>query len=350
MITIYRSSQSNPIWTPDLDLQWILQGYALTDDAHSATHVPIQVHSDPHVQRQQETLYRSLPDHLEPILCSFFVIDDDWDIEPWIVQKLAQYAWCEPKVTHYLHTNHNPHTARTGQHCDLLWNRAKAYYTEFSDSLRGLWWAKHSGRRMFDLDPIPSTKHSSTVCLAPFRIYQDALINLAPRMLLRDSLKTIVWGNPRVIHSGSEFIPSQQNSKHLEMERNGNSSIWHPIHNDVYARTYFSAYVETLTGQGSTRSITEKTWDPLIKGHFVLPFGYRGIIDDIRNRGFQLPDFIDYSYDTEVTRSDRWNAYERELRRLIALPNWAELYSNSVDILHHNRQQFYDQKYSTVEL
>ena len=350
MITIYRNSQSNPLWTPELDLQWKIQGFALTDDAHTATHVPIQVHSDPHVQRQQETLYRGLPRHLEPILCSFFVIDDDWDVEPWIQQKLTQYAWCSPRPQLYLHTNHNPHTATTGQHCDLLWNRAKAYYTEFSDELRGLWWAQNSGRRMFDLDPILERKQSDTVCLAPFRIYQDALINLAPRMLLRDRLKTTVWGNRRVIHSGSEFIPSQQNSKQLEMERGGNSSIWHPIHNDIYNKTFFSAYIETLTGTGVTRSITEKTWDPLIKGHFVLPFGYKGITDDLRNRGFKLPDFIDYSYDLEHNRQDRWELYERELHRLINLDNWSELYSENRELLEHNRQQFYDQKYSTVEL
>lgn len=350
MITLYRSPESNPIWTPELDLQWILQGISVSDDAQTATHCPIQVHSDPHVQRQQEQLWRTLPRHLEPILCSFFVIDDDWDVEPWIQQKLVQYAWCSPRPQLYLHTNHNPHTATTGQHCDLLWNRAKAYYTEFADSLRGLWWAKHSGRRMFELDDIPTHKVTTTTCLAPFRIYQDALINLAPRMLLRDRLRTAVWGNPRVVHSGKEFIPSQQNSKHLEMERGGNSSIWHPIHNDIYNNTYFSAYIETLTGQGNTRSITEKTWDPLIKGHFVLPFGYRGMIDDLRSRGFQLPDFIDYSYDLEINRQDRWEAYERELQRLIALPTWPELYAANVSILEHNRQQFYTQKYSTVNL
>ena len=43
---------------------------------------------------------------------------------------------------------------------------------------------------------------------------------------------------------------------------------------------------------------TEKTFTPMCKGHFVLPFGTPGTIAHLKSEyGFEFPHWIDYGYD-----------------------------------------------------
>ncbi len=78
---------------------------------------------------------------------------------------------------------------------------------------------------------------------------------------------------------------------------------WTPAHNAYYDNTAVSIYVETLLDAHDIERdplgcITEKTWEPLIKGHFILPFGYTGMIQDLQPLyNTHLAPFIDYTYD-----------------------------------------------------
>ena len=120
--------------------------------------------------------------------------------------------------------------------------------------------------------------------------------------------------------------------------------------NHYYNSSYISIYVETVTTGTYTKTITEKTWDPLIKGHFILPYGYSGLIKDIESYGFILPKWIDYSYDQELNDDRRWKKYEKSVENILSksLEQIDELYQKDKKILEHNRSVFFSRPYDSL--
>jgi len=100
-----------------------------------------------------------------------------------------------------------------------------------------------------------------------------------------------------------------------------------PPHNDYYDSSTLSIYTETLiyNEEHASKCITEKTFTPMCKGHFVLPFGPPGTIDHLKlEYGFEFPHWIDYEYDNlpdverdyigritaeNILTSQRWKSY-----------------------------------------
>ena len=120
--------------------------------------------------------------------------------------------------------------------------------------------------------------------------------------------------------------------------------------NHYYNSSYISIYIETITTGVYTRTITEKTWDPLIKGHFILPYGYSGLVKDIQSYGFIMPKWIDYSYDQELDDRRRWEKYEQSVNLILkkSLEEIDELYQKDKTILEHNRNLFFTRPYDTL--
>ena len=130
-------------------------------------------------------------------------------------------------------------------------------------------------------------------------------------------------------------------------------SRWHgynPIHNDYYDDTFISVYGETME-RGEVVVITEKTYDPLIKGHFILPFSTVGFLSALRSLGFQLPEFIDYSYDLIDDDAERFACYADEVKRVIRIPmhRWCALWREHLDMLRSNQRLFYIRDYDRLE-
>jgi hypothetical protein len=124
-----------------------------------------------------------------------------------------------------------------------------------------------------------------------------------------------------------------------------------PPHNEYYKNTFVSIYGETIE-QGNSIAVTEKTYDPLIKGHFILPFSTSGFINFLKNKGFKFPEFIDYTYDTIVSDTDRYIAYEKEIDRLLAISinEWKLHWDNNLNLIKHNKQVFEQTAYDRVVL
>jgi len=123
---------------------------------------------------------------------------------------------------------------------------------------------------------------------------------------------------------------------------------WYPIHNSYYSSSIFTIYVETITYGSKLRTITEKTWEPLIKGSFILPFGYSGMIADLKNiYGFKFPDWIDYKYDNVHNDLERWVKYCKTVDKMLSIPidTLTEYKKQDVDILKHNRSVFFNNPY-----
>jgi hypothetical protein len=121
-----------------------------------------------------------------------------------------------------------------------------------------------------------------------------------------------------------------------------------PIHVNYYSNSFCSIVVESV--EDDTVVVTEKTWEALIHAHVPLIFGARGHMQELRDRGFRLVDFVDYSYDHIEPRQSRLEAFLKELRRLLAMPleQWRESYQSNLAVLQHNQRLFWQRPFSEL--
>lgn len=124
-----------------------------------------------------------------------------------------------------------------------------------------------------------------------------------------------------------------------------------PIHNLYYENSFLSIFGETCeVGHGYTP--TEKTYDPLIKGHFILPFSNSGYINHLKKIGFKFPKFINYEYDFIENDDLRFKMYTEEIERLLNLPikKWKQEWQENFEIISYNQNIFYYRPYETLDL
>lgn len=197
-------------------------------------------------------------------------------------------------------------------------------------------------KRLRDSGKLPTTFTSCSNVRHP---------NATPRDKLRYKLQKIIERYPGYLGNYSMGTPLMVNStdhRHISGVINRSTAMcWFPLHEVYYKTSMINIFVETITYGKDMRSITEKTWEPLIHGQFILPFGYQGMCEDIKQYGFQLPEFIDYYYDTIPDDIKRWQYYMDEVIRVLDLGfdaihnHWLQ----NFDMLKHNRQVFFDKGY-----
>ncbi len=135
------------------------------------------------------------------------------------------------------------------------------------------------------------------------------------------------------------------NKEHIELYCWSQSNI---VHKQYYESSYISIYGETVEHGGIYDS--EKTLIPMLQGHFILPFAESGIIDVLKIKGLEFPSFIDYNYDKESNYDKRLIAWEKEIHRLLSIPEnqWHELYCQNIDIHHFNRKLLFQREYQPI--
>lgn len=264
---------------------------------------------------------------------------------------------------------------------DFLWNRAKLYYTNYDSTLLGpetkRLWTSESTSEMFRLSPIEKRQFFPVApfkqILAPIksvnpRNYDEVIVPIDYRLEYRKKL-LLHLDDSFAYYSDWESKPRKllESQEPFLKDNNGiKFSGWFPIANDYYNITFVSVYVETLVGalrefgpprgcletvHSQSTGITEKTFDPIIKGHFILPFGYSGMVKDIQEiYGFKLPKWIDYSYDEETSIDLRYNLFIKEMYRLSKIPidDYLKLFEEDKRILEYNRQIFYSRPYDNL--
>ena len=257
-------------------------------------------------------------------------------------------AFSFKKTTHEKYILHN----------DFLFNRTKAYYSNFSFSIKP-WYHCGSYRRLNTYDPRKKTK--IFVCLTNteyqeykydyrFFIYRPKLAEL----ITREYLDLGYAGNPhlnKALASDCDYPDYDLRSLNVLETVKKPHTGYSPAHNAYYQDTFISVYVETIE-TGDTVAITEKTYDPLIKGHFVFPFSSFLSLKHLKSLGFKLPDFIDYSYDYIKDDNERWQAYVKELSRLMSMPIWQwkmHWEENFETVIMHNQRLFFEQPYKKID-
>ena len=237
-----------------------------------------------------------------------------------------------------------------GVYYDWLWNQQKAAFTDTSLYVN-LYRNSEEGNspKMYELDEIiiPTGKHK---ILCANRLRRD---DFSDRSVRRLALNEFLKGKDAMVND-PEMKNRFLSQEDLIMPEAGFGSF-HPIHNLYYRSTYVSTYVETLTHINTndglvTRCVTEKTFNPLIKGHYILPFGYQGLIKDIQSYGFRLPEWIDYSYDEIEDTSLRFHHYMMGVEKIMETPleELQNLFRRDLDMLLENRNLFFIKPYSNM--
>jgi hypothetical protein len=249
---------------------------------------------------------------------------------------------------------HNNKALNQEIYYDHMWNRQKIYFTNYNYvSLHHRCYTSGADIKNFELVEIKKSYNiNMKKILSPIRIHPFA----HPRFDHRKKLLNFIKNN----NEDMFFYSDNENGILLRSEgQNLESYIqhggWYPVANHYYNNSFISMFIETITGIHANdgtkhRVITEKTFDPLIKGHFILPYGYKGIVEDIKLYGFKLPEWIDYSYDTIDDDEIRFNKFLEVGQNLLKLSiaDLYKLYEKDRDLLLYNREIFWSKPYDPL--
>lgn len=254
-----------------------------------------------------------------------------------------------------VHTNMNINDGYNTIFYDHLFDRQKLYCTDYDSGiiLSGRVWTHGCNKEIYSLNPIKKIPFKKF--LAPMRVYKVSPNQQKepPRMEYRRKIKNFLSKTDDSFISASNqsnsFLPNAATPDMITYVSQGGS--WYPISDVYYSTSLINVYTETLVvdeNNNNVRGVTEKSYDPLIKGNFILPFGYPGLIKDILSYGFKLPAWIDYSYDSILDNNKRFEAYMESLNTLnnYSLTELFDLAMQDWKILEHNRSIFYARTYS----
>ena len=326
-----------------LPFELINEKFVITHDISKALIVPVVPHNTEEEIDQAASNLGDLSDKIILIMMHTHISSDD-NIEVGTQHLIDQWSKYSSRVAI---VTLNSNTTRDIFY-DFHFNRQKAYFVDYNkhDLYRRLW-TGYSTKKMFELGDIVKRGPYKNF-LVPNRVHRQRVGE--HRNEMRQKLHDFITdkhchrGNPE---SGYVLYP-QEITEYLTVR--DSLGGWSPISDDYYQTSFISVYVETITDSTKVRSITEKTYDPLIKGHFILPFGYTGLIQDIKNLGFLLPDWIDYSYDNIINVDERFDSFLKSVNEFEQYDHMAMLnfFNKSKDILLHNRKLFFLKSYDSL--
>ena len=224
-------------------------------------------------------------------------------------------------------------------HFDFYWNRAKSAYLDKKSSWKQL---SHENYNQW---PIELARRPGAI----LSLYGKN--NWPIKLHLYYSIKHISG-----YHSGQTAdtsLPSE--SAVTDLMR----LMAAPPARKYFDNTYITAQVESLC-KGPTVLYSEKTYDHLIQGRFVMNFGPRHFYRTLANNGWKLPVGIDYGWDEiedyhanshQIPNEPRFQAYIRCLIELSSnMERLHELFIANVDVFAHNQEQLRQKPYDIISL
>lgn len=199
---------------------------------------------------------------------------------------------------------------------DFMWNRVKAYYTE----------------------PVPEYLHLHHYSFDKYKPVKLNFNYLRSRKFLSMLGREYGYRKPYyefvLPHEGQGYVSNR--SRGITLEETQVLGAYNPVPNKFYEDTYFSTYVESNCTQRDLIHLTEKTFEPLIKGHAVLPFTNPGAIKRLQDMGFKMPTFINYSFDAVESVDDRFAQVQQEFLRLLEV-DLDSAYKENQTVFEHNQ-------------
>jgi hypothetical protein len=285
------------------------------------------------------------------VLLEIFHMDHHMSYEYYSTCAKAFFTPLTKKVL-VVHTNLSIRNNPMMVFYDHMIDRQKLYCTEYDENLRlnGRVWTYGCTKEMFELRPINKTRFKKFLGL--MRVYHPGPADSepSPRMGYRTIIKKLLSDSGDAFVSDSNasaaFLPHGATPGILDTICSKTRGSWFPVSYVYYDSSVVSVYTETLVHNmhGKASMVTEKSLDPLLRGNFILPFGYTGLIKDILAYGFRLPQWIDYSYDSIEDNEERFAAYLSSLNNLIGIPaeTMYQYGLSDYDILKHNREVVYN--------
>ena len=240
---------------------------------------------------------------------------------------------------------------------DILFNRQKYYMFGMEEDFypNTKLWTYNAKREYYTFGPIDKrlTKDSKKIlCLN--RLAWPKKWRFGKRIIARTQLAKVLADEQDIYLSDPNvnnfFYPNQYEEGTIDVLYSGGT--WYPAADFYYNSSYVSAYIESVTsadGSGNIFCATEKTYDPLVKGNFILPFSSPNFIEGLKNwYGFRFPQWIDYSYDEVTDFNKRLLLYSESVKKIcqMDLETLHQHYINDKDILDHNRNRFLEIQYS----
>lgn len=247
---------------------------------------------------------------------------------------------------------------------DMLWNRTKAAYSlGYVDRniLNESVYLKGFGLDIFQLDHDKNIEYN---ILCPNRRYTTTEMPKVNRLRYRNLVYEFLKGKPSTLMSDPDndeiFQTSNWKPYYQNLLKTGGN--YAPIDPKYYNKSLVSCYIESVAvnkldggGKQINKTITEKTWEPMLKGHFILPFASSGIIKELSRRTFKFPDFIDYSYTELEDDNKRFTEFLSltESIRKMPISESKKVYERNIDVMTHNIDLFkilpYDCLHSKLE-
>jgi len=317
--------------------------WVFTEDINDSVIVPILIGSD----STDEFLKKTITDQHILLILDIFDINEGMLVD----QNLNRYLEITDKVV-YLHKNYKLKDDARYVYFDCMWDRQKLFCTEYDkiDHPSSCSWTRESLPEVYQLGPID--KQPIKKFLSPQRIYPGN----SPKQHIRRMLQTFLkeysdYGYISYVGTGGEFLKTNNDTNISTYVSDPTGGVWYPAADSYYNSSYISIYTETLVCGYNAQCITEKTFDPLIKGNFILPFGYQGIISHLVDYyGFKIPSWINYSYENIENTYDRFGCYLNQLVHLLnySVDDLHDLYLENKHILDHNRSVFYTRSYCGI--
>jgi hypothetical protein len=240
---------------------------------------------------------------------------------------------------------------------DFVFNRTKAYYSQFPFQVGTKPWYYHGIQSFIDCELV-SAESKKKIFISPSMTYNGTRVHRTMIVKFLENYKNIGYlsnyddqGTFLYPHIEFPYLYSIEDLEQQDRPLSYNFWGYCPPHNAYYQNTFISIYGETIE-YGDTYIVSEKTYDPLIKGHFILPFSNKGFIALLKEQGILFPSFIDYSYDNIADNQNRFLAYKDEAQRLLnmSLDDWRQHYQNSLELLYQNKLWFHQRNYHRVKL
>lgn len=275
--------------------------------------------------------------------------------EPQLKSVYSDLKKLNCKQVIFVHTNEQL-VSKEFASVDLMWNRQKLYFTEYQNykDLDKRVWTSGCTPEIYNLNKISFERIRSKKILSPSRIYGPPLWPKHIRMDQRKKLRNLLLesnadGYINRTEENDIFLPNNINPTLLEKIKG--PGTWYPIADQYYNDSYVSVYVETITLNKGNQCTTEKSFDPLIKGHFILPIGNYQYIKLLKEKyGFKFPNWIDYDYDNVSNDRLRFEHYLQSVKKLIEIPTdmLHKFCEQDIEILEYNRSVFFNRDYSSL--
>jgi len=211
---------------------------------------------------------------------------------------------------------------------DYPWNRSKAVY---ADKLLG--WKHIHDVTAYAQHPIHFNSRSKkylSLCRSSYD-YRQSLYNFLQQF----------DGYSSDVYSGKVL------GNDLTVDKNIIDGMHVPPNREYFDNSYISCQVESQYAGNQSIVFTEKTYEHLIQGRLVLNFGPVGFYKALADDGWAIPNNIDFSWDTELNNTTRFQGYLNTLQTIFE-SDLHELFLSNKTVIEHNYNMLHTKPYYTL--